>query len=361
MASGANAILPAEERDFWESRYWQAVLDREPAMDGMIYYAVVSTGVYCRPSCASRRPNRDNVVFFTRREEAEHAGFRPCLRCRPDSARVKPHLELVRRVCRYLETCLDEPVTLKKLGRELGYSPFHIQRSFKALLGVSPRAWAEARRLERFKRNVRRGASVTEALYEAGYGSSSRLYERSASQLGMTPAAYRNGAEGLEIGFTIAASELGRVLVAATERGLCAVRFGDSDAQLEADLRGEFPRATLRRAGHDLAYFAAAIERLVSGSAEAADLPLDIRGTAFQRRVWEALRAIPRGETRSYSEIAAAIGNPRATRAVARACAANPVAVAIPCHRVVRHDGAPGGYRWGAERKRRLLETEKTQ
>jgi AraC family transcriptional regulator, regulatory protein of adaptative response / methylated-DNA-[protein]-cysteine methyltransferase len=343
------------EREFWETRYWQAVVERETAMDGAVYYGVVSTGVYCRPSCASRKPRRENVLFFRRREDAETGGFRPCRRCRPDEAPGNPRLDLVLAVCRFLEGHADAPVSLAALGRELGYSPFHIQRSFKAMLGVSPRAWADERRLERFKEQVRGGASVTNALYDAGYGSSSRLYTGSSAQLGMTPAAYRKGGAGLEIRFTMVESAAGTVLVAATGKGVCAIRFKGS----ETALRGEFPGATVTRDDAALAPYAGVLKAAIEGAADANSLPLDIRATAFQRRVWEALRAIPRGETRSYAEIAQAVGNPRAVRAVARACATNPVAIAIPCHRVVRKGGDLGGYRWGIARKRALLKAER--
>jgi AraC family transcriptional regulator of adaptative response/methylated-DNA-[protein]-cysteine methyltransferase len=325
-------------------------------MDGLVYYGVTSTGVYCRPSCASKRPRRDNVVFFRQREDAEHAGFRSCRRCRPDAVRPNPHFEIVRAVCRHIDAHPDEPATLARLSRELGFSPFHVQRTFKTLLGVTPRAWAETRRLERFKEQVRRGGSVTSALYDAGYGSSSRLYERSSSQLGMTPAAYRDGGRGREIRFTILETGLGLTLVAGTAQGVCAVRFGESGRELEAGLRAEFRHASVRRADGELGAWAEAVRSLVAGGES--ELPLDIRATAFQRLVWEALRAIPRGETRAYSDIAAAIGAPRAARAVARACATNPVAVLIPCHRVVPKDGEMGGYRWGVDRKKKLLESE---
>ena len=349
------------EQDFWQARYWQAVTERETAMDGAVWYGVISTGVYCRPSCGARRPRRENVLFFARREEAERAGFRPCLRCRPERAAVNPAVEMVGEVCRYIEARAEENVTLARLARALGYSPFHIQRTFKAMLGVSPRAWAEGRRLERFKREVKGGAPVTRALYDAGYGSSSRLYERGASQLGMTPAAYRSGGAGLEIGFAVVPSAAGKILVAATARGICAVRFGNSAPELEKELRAEFPRATIRRDDGVAAGHAGRVARLASGNGQAAEIPLDIRATAFQRRVWEELRRIPSGETRTYAQVAAAVGNPRAARAVARACAANPVALAIPCHRVVRADGDPGGYRWGMGRKRALLKAERRQ
>jgi AraC family transcriptional regulator of adaptative response/methylated-DNA-[protein]-cysteine methyltransferase len=340
------------------ARYWRAVVEREAEMDGVVWYAVRTTGVYCRPSCGARRPRRENVLFFERRGEAESAGFRPCRRCRPEEARPDPAAQMVRAACRYMEAHSEGPVTLAGLARALGFSPFHIQRTFKAVLGVSPRAWAEGRRLGRFKQGLRAGTPVTRALYDAGYGSSSRLYEKGAAQLGMTPAAYGKGGAGAEIDFAVTRSAQGNLLVAATRRGVCAVRWGGSRRDLERELRAEFPNAVIRADGEVAARYALEIARLASGEGHAADVPLEIRATAFQRRVWEELLRIPRGETRSYAEVAAASGNPRAVRAVARACAANPVALAIPCHRVVRSDGQAGGYRWGAERKRALLEAE---
>jgi AraC family transcriptional regulator, regulatory protein of adaptative response / methylated-DNA-[protein]-cysteine methyltransferase len=349
----------AIERDFWEARYWQAIVNREPDMDGAVYYGVLSTGVYCRPSCGARRPRRENVVFFSSRGDAEQAGFRACLRCRPDQAAANPRVRLVLEVCRHLEAHPEGTPTLPDLARAVGGSPFHIQRTFKAILGVSPRAWAEARRLERFKRQSRGGASVTGALYEAGYNSSSALYGRGASQLGMTPKAYLQGGQGIGIAYTVFETALGKTLVAATGRGICAVRFGESESAVEADVRAEFPGAEIKRADQDLAEYARAVAALAAGRAPDAELPLDVRATAFERRVWEALRAIPRGQTRCYAEVAEAVGKPRAARAVARACAANPVALLIPCHRVIRRDGQSGGYRWGADRKASLLKSER--
>jgi AraC family transcriptional regulator, regulatory protein of adaptative response / methylated-DNA-[protein]-cysteine methyltransferase len=345
----------AIERDFWEARYWQAVVNREPGMDGAVYYAVLSTGVYCRPSCGARRPRRENVLFFTAPGEAERAGFRACLRCRPDQAADNPRVRLVVEVCRHIEAHPEATPTLAGLARAAGASPFHIQRTFKAILGVSPRAWAEARRLDRFKSQARGGASVTESLYEAGYSGAGALYGRGVSQLGMTPAAYARGGAGLRIAYTVFDTELGPILLAATVRGICAVGFGES----EAEARAEFPGAELVRDDQELAPYARAVAALAAGRPPDSELPLDIRATAFRRRVWEALRAIPRGQTRSYLQVAEAIGEPRACRAVARACGANPVALVIPCHRVIRHDGEPGGYRWGAERKAQLLKSER--
>jgi len=338
--------------------YWNAVTARDRNMDGTFFYAVLSTGVYCRPSCSSKRPRRENVVFFRVRHAAERAGFRPCKRCKPDLAeRGDPNRQLVEKVCRYIDAHSDESVTLDALGRALGMSPFYLQRTFKAATGITPRAYADSRRLDALKAGLREGHSVTRSLYDAGYGSSSRLYERASSQLGMTPAHYGKQGSGVTIHFTIARMPVGTMLLAATQKGICSIRLGDAAPELENDLRSEYPKAEIVRADSRLKQHVQALSAAIEGKSTSM-LPLDIQATAFQRRVWEALQAIPRGETRSYCKIAAAIGHPQAARAVARACAANPVAVAIPCHRVVREDGAMGGYRWGAERKKKLLALE---
>jgi len=351
--------LPANERRR-ESKYWQAALARDARRDGSFVFAVRSTGVYCRPSCPARRPARKQVIFFSLPEAAEQAGFRPCCRCQPREAPAgNPSLELVRRVCRTLETDLEEPCTLETLGVLTGVSPGHLQRTFKRLTGISPRQYADARRLEKLKGRLREGLNVTHALYEAGYGSSSRLYERAAAQLGMTPATYRRGGRGMDIGYTIVKGPLGRLLVAATERGICMVSLGDSAAQLAAALRREYPNATIHRQASGVALWAKAILKYLRGNQPRLNLPLDIEATAFERRVWEELRRIPYGSTRAYKDVARAIGRPRAVRAVARACATNPVSLVIPCHRVLRADGGLGGYRWGVERKQALLEGEK--
>lgn len=339
---------------------WTAVLNRDAQADGRFVYAVSSTGVYCRPSCPSRRPRRESVTFFTGPGEAERAGYRPCRRCRPRNAVSEP-ARTVQRACAHIEAHLDEPVTLEALGRELGMSPYHLQRTFKRITGVSPREYARARRMERFKERLQQGDDVTAATYEAGFGSGSRVYERSDARLGMTPATYRRGGRGMRIRFGTAPSPLGRLLVAATDRGICAVTLGDSDEELAAALRREYPHAVVERAGEEDEGLRSRIEEVVrhlEGASPHLALPLDVRATAFQERVWKALQEIPWGETRSYGEIAAAVGRPGAARAVARACASNPAALVVPCHRVVRGDGEPGGYRWGAERKRRLLERE---
>ena len=358
MVDTEIAMPNREEGEFWRASYWDAVATRDRAMDGVFFYAVMSTGIYCRPSCPSKRPRRENVVFFRAREAAEGAGFRPCKRCKPESINQRDaSSQLVEKVCRYIDTHPDEPATLETLGRALGVSPFYLQRTFKALTGITPRAYADSRRLNSLKAGLREGRSVTRSLYDAGYGSSSRLYERASSQLGMTPARYRKQGSGVTIHYTIAATPIGRMLLAATDRGICLIHFGDAIATLEQELRIEYPKAEITRADRKLGEHVKTLRAILQGE-HAAALPLDIQATAFQRRVWQALQAIPRGATKSYSKIAANIGHPKAARAVARACAANPVAVAIPCHRVVREDGDTGGYRWGLERKKKLLALE---
>ena len=353
-------MLPKDEQAYWEASFWEAIETRDPHMDGVFYFAVVTTGVYCRPSCAARRPRRENVVFFQRREAAERAGFRPCKRCKPERERRREaQAELVEKICRYLEGHLDEPVTLAGLGRQLSLSPFHLQRTFKTATGITPRAYADFCRLESFKGGLRDGRPVTAALYDAGYGSSSRLYERAASQLGMTPTAYQRGGQGIDIRYDVVDTPVGRLLVGATQKGVCAVQFGDSEEELGQSLRAEFPAAQVQRDRTFLSPWAGALREHLNGRLRKLDVPLDIRATAFQRRVWEYLQTIPYGSTQSYGEIAQALNQPRAARAVARACASNPVAVVIPCHRVVRGDGADGGYRWGAGRKRKLLAIER--
>jgi AraC family transcriptional regulator of adaptative response/methylated-DNA-[protein]-cysteine methyltransferase len=346
--------LPAENR-------WQAVLARDANQDGSFVFAVSSTGVYCRPSCPSRRPRRENVTFFHQPDEAEKAGYRACLRCRPKAIGGNKQAEMVKAVCRYIERHLDEPVTLGRLGTEFRQSPFHLQRSFKAVLGISPRAYADSCRMNQLKRNLQAGHSVTRAMYDAGYSSSSRLYERTASQLGMTPDKYRRGAIAAPIRYTVTDSPLGRMLIAATEKGICTIQFADSDDELEHGLRHEFPFAVRRRDDAAMQTWKDNLLRQMHGYKLRTSLPLDIQATAFQRRVWSQLQSIPFGATRSYGQVAKAIGQPTATRAVARACATNPVAVAIPCHRVVRKDGDMGGYRWGVERKEALLELERAR
>lgn len=342
---------------------WQAVVGRDRAADGTFFYAVRSTGVYCRPTCAARRPRRDQVRFYASPAEAEVAGFRPCKRCHPrDPMAGDPkQAELVRRICAYVDEHADESVTLEVLGKTFHMSPTHLQKLFRRRLGLTPRQYADGRRLERFKAELRAGEDVTRAQNEAGYSSSSRVYERAPGSLGMTPGAYRRGGAAQAIHFNIVPCALGRLLVAATERGICAIRLGDEDEGLLAELAAEFPLATLGTAGPELTAWTTAVLEHLEGRNREQDLPLDLRATAFQWQVWQALRSIPLGRTRSYQEVARQLGRPSASRAVARACATNPVAVVIPCHRVVRTDGGLGGYRWGIERKERLLASEASQ
>jgi len=361
MTTNAILNLPgySETMPDQDSERWQAVLARDGSQDGKFVFAVTSTGVYCRPSCPSRRPRRENVSFFRQPDEAEAAGYRACLRCRPKAANGNGQTSTVRAICRYIEQHLDEPVTLARLSEEFRLSPFHLQRRFKAVLGITPRAYADSCRMKQLKSNLRAGHSVTRAMYDAGYSSSSRLYERTASQLGMTPDKYRRGAIAAPIRYTFADSPLGRMLVAATEKGICAIQFADSDDELEQGLRHEFPFAIRRRDDRTMQGWKQRLLRHLQGKNLDKSLPLDIQATAFQRKVWSYLQSIPFGATRSYAAVAKGIGRPSATRAVARACATNPVAVAIPCHRVVRASGEMGGYRWGIERKQLLLEIER--
>ncbi len=337
----------------------RAIADRDPASDGAFVFAVTTTGVYCRPSCPSRRPRPEHVRFFDLPRQAEAAGFRPCRRCRPDQVSLRQrHAAAVETACRRLETAEEEP-SLAALAAAAGLSPHHFHRVFKRATGITPKAYAQALRERRVAGALARpGARVTHAVHAAGYGSAARFYEGAGARSGMAPRAAAAGGEGETVRFAIADSWLGRVLVAATVRGVCAVHLGDDDDALEAELARRFPAARHERGDVDLGPLVAAVLARIERPATAEELPLDICGTAFEHRVWQALRAIPPGETRSYAEIAAAIGRPGAQRAVARACAANPVAVLTPCHRVVRRDGGLAGYRWGTARKARLLGRE---
>jgi AraC family transcriptional regulator, regulatory protein of adaptative response / methylated-DNA-[protein]-cysteine methyltransferase len=360
-ASQSKTVASVGATGHEDDRRWSAVLARDAARDGEFVFAVSSTGVYCRPSCPARRPRRENVRFFIRPEQAERAGYRACLRCRPKSYSGNPESDGMKAICRFIEQHLDEPLTLHRLGKEFRQSPFHLQRRFKAVLGITPREYVDSCRLRILKRNLQAGDSVTRAMYDAGYGSSSRLYERTASQLGMTPDKYRRGAIAAAIRYTCADSPLGRMLIAATERGICSIQFARSDGELIEGLKREFPFAARKREEGGLQSWVGALLKHMRGKDldSSSLLPLDIRATAFQRRVWAYLQSIPFGDTRSYSQVAKAIGRPSACRAVARACATNPVAIAIPCHRVVRDDGSMGGYRWGIERKKALLAMER--
>jgi AraC family transcriptional regulator, regulatory protein of adaptative response / methylated-DNA-[protein]-cysteine methyltransferase len=361
---------------------WKAVQARDRSADGAFVYAVRSTGIYCRPSCPSRKPGREQVVFFPLPEAAEQQGFRECRRCRPRSHPMRdPRIATVARVCREIERRVqsdlgtdkrsDTQLTLAALGVLADLSPHQLDRAFRGAMGITPRQYADAQRMRRLKSQLKRGDNVTTALYEAGYGSSSRLYERAPSHLGMTPASYGRGGAGMQIHYTIVGSPLGRLLVAATDRGVSAIYLGESDGKLRAALRSEYPAAELfldasapgekshadgRPVG--LAEWLGKILAHLRGQEPHLDLPTDVQATAFQRRVWEELRKIPYGTTKTYTEVARAIGRPAAVRAVARACATNPVSVVVPCHRVVRQDGNLAGYRWGVDRKRALLEKE---
>ncbi len=359
MRAAQSNSAPGTGHQLSEELCWDAVIAHDAAHDGQFVFAVSSTGVYCRPSCPARRPRRENVRFFADPEQAEKAGFRACLRCRPRAITGDPQSDLAKTVCRYIEQHLDEAITLAQLGKAFRQSPFHLQRRFKAALGITPRQYADSCRLRMLKRNLQNGDNVTRAMYDAGYGSSSRLYEKTSSQLGMTPDKYRRGAIAQTLRYALTDSPLGRMLIAATDRGICAIQFGRTDGELIEGLRREFPFAVRKADDGRLQAWTEAVLSRMNGRELNASLPLDIRATAFQRRVWTYLQSIPFGATRSYAEVAKAIGEPKAYRAVARACATNPVAVAIPCHRVVREDGSLSGYRWGAERKKKLLGLER--
>jgi AraC family transcriptional regulator of adaptative response/methylated-DNA-[protein]-cysteine methyltransferase len=365
---------PQDERRTVESSAysrWRAVQTRNRGADGTFVYAVRSTGIYCRPSCPSRKPKREHVQFFALAQAAEQEGFRPCRRCRPRLARIRDaQIEAVAGVCRQIDAHLeggdadgsaDVGLTLAGLSQSAGISSHQLERAFLRTMGITPRQFADSQRLRRLKQNLKRGANVTTAMYEAGYGSSSRLYERADAHLGMTPASYGKGGQGMQIEYTIAGSALGRLLVAATERGISALYLGTSDAELTSALRAEYPAAEIRPAqtvAGGLGDWTKKVLKHLRGQEPNLDLPTDVQATAFQRRVWEELRKIPYGATRTYSEVASAIGKPTAIRAVARACATNPVSVVVPCHRVVRGDGTLAGYRWGIDRKKTLLAHE---
>jgi AraC family transcriptional regulator, regulatory protein of adaptative response / methylated-DNA-[protein]-cysteine methyltransferase len=354
LSAKISELAATTERD----PRWASVLARSPEADGSFFYSVRTTGVYCRPSCPARVARPENVRFYPTREDAERAGFRPCKRCKPhEPSLVEQHSAMVTDACRLIEGA-ENPPTLDQLARNAGVSPFYFHRVFKAITGLTPRDYAGAQRGERVRRELGRTPSVTAAIYQSGYSSNGRFYGESQQMLGMTPTSYRAGGANAEIRFAVGECSLGSILVAQSELGVCAILLGDDPEVLVRDLQDRFPRATLN--GGD-----AAFEQLVSrvvGFIEAPalglDLPLDVRGTAFQQRVWQALRDIPPGSTASYAEIAQRIGAPRSVRAVAQACAANSLAVAIPCHRVVRNDGGLSGYRWGVERKRALLQRE---
>jgi AraC family transcriptional regulator, regulatory protein of adaptative response / methylated-DNA-[protein]-cysteine methyltransferase len=339
------------------ARYWRATLARDSRADGTFLLAVRSTHIYCRPSCPARRPLRRNVVFYHTSEEAEKHGYRACLRCRPNE--VSAAVVLAQRAARHLAESNEDSVRLAALARTLGTTQAKLRRSLLQVTGLAPRELAEALRIKRFKAMLRSGRSITDALYETGYGSSSRVYERSNAHLGMTPATYRKGGQGMKIGYAVAKSTLGRVLVGATKRGVSAVYLGDTEGTLIAELRTEYPAAEIVPAADSFHRWVREIVERIDGKQPRVEVPLDLQATAFQRRVWQELQRIPRGRTRTYSQVARSLGQPKAMRAVARACARNPVSIVVPCHRVIREDGTLAGYRWGLSRKERLLAQER--
>ena len=337
---------------------WASVVAREPNTDGPFYYSVRTTGVYCRPSCAARLSRPENVRFHATCKDAEDAGFRPCKRCKPNQRPlVEQHAAKVAAACRFIETSA-EPPNLEQLANYVGLSAYHFHRVFKAITGLTPKDYTAAHRAKRVRKKLGKTGSVTEAIYDAGYNSNGRFYATSNEMLGMTPSNYRAGGVSAEIRFAVGECSLGSILVARSERGVCAILLGNDPGALALDLQDKFPRATLIGADAEFEQLVARVVGFVEAPALGVDLPLDVRGTAFQQRVWQELRKIPVGSTASYADIAKSIGSPNSVRAVAQACAANALAVAIPCHRVVRNDGALSGYRWGVERKRSLLERE---
>jgi AraC family transcriptional regulator of adaptative response/methylated-DNA-[protein]-cysteine methyltransferase len=338
---------------------WKALASRDAAADGTFFYGVTSTGVFCRPSCPSRRPRADRVRFFDTTTEAKQAGFRACKRCRPETVGLaQPGIDAVRRASAYLATHADQTVTLEHLARVASMSAHHLQRRFKAIVGLSPREFQSAVRAGKLRTSLRDGRDVTTAIYEAGYGSPSRVYEAAPTGKGMSLSSYRRGGAGMRIAYSTLSSPIGLVLIAATENGVCSVKIGSSESALAAELRREYPAAEVEADRQPRSEWAKAIAKHLRGDAAALDLPIDVRATAFQWRVWRELQRIPSGETRSYAEVARSIGKPRAVRAVARACATNPVALVVPCHRVVPSAGGTGGYRWGTACKERLLSVE---
>jgi AraC family transcriptional regulator of adaptative response/methylated-DNA-[protein]-cysteine methyltransferase len=352
------AERPSTQNFVTDQARWQAVVDRNRAADGAFLFSVRTTGVYCRPSCGARLPRRENVAFHATPADAEAAGFRACLRCKPNLDRSEDaQAKAVARACRAIEHA-EEPPTLETLAKIAGQSPWHFHRVFKAATGVTPKAYADAHRGKRVRDELKRADTVTEAIYSAGFNSNGRFYAASDDLLGMTPTGFREGGAGATIRFALGECSLGAILVAATDKGVCAITLGDDPQDLVRAFQDDFPNAQLVGGDNDFERIVAAVVGFVEGAPSEFKLPLDVRGTAFQQRVWQALRDIPVGKTASYSEIAAKIGAPASVRAVAGACASNKIAIAIPCHRVVRTDGSLSGYRWGVERKRALLQRE---
>ena len=336
--------------------YWKAVQNNDAKFNGAFVYAVNSTKIYCKPSCASRLPKRENVQFFDDFNKAETNGFRACRRCQPKNEATNPQTEIVLRACELLDS--EEQISLENLGAAVDLSATHLQKMFKEIIGVSPKKYAEAKRLEKFKNELKDGNDVTNAMYEAGFNSSSRLYENVSEKLGMTPKTYAKGGKNMKINYTITDCNLGKLLVARTEKGVCAVTFGDDSKTLIANLFNEYSNAEITENNSSLKDYIEAILANLKGTNKTLDLPTDLQATAFQMRVWDILRKIPYGETVSYQQVAERLGNVKAVRAVATACASNRVALVIPCHRVVRSNGKLSGYRWGIERKIQLLESE---
>jgi len=358
-SNGKNQQVQANIPPRAAERYWRATVSRDARADGTFVLAVRSTHIYCRPSCPARRPLRRNVVFFRTGVEAEKQGFRPCRRCRPNE--VAGPVALVERASRELAKFgEDEGVRFAALAARLNTTPGTLRRAFQQVTGLRPRDLAAALRVARFKKMLRQGKQIADALYETGYGSTSRVYEKSNAQLGMTPATYRKGGKNMKIGYAIAKSSLGKILVGATERGISAVYLGDADAKLLEELRDEYPQAEISAGGDSFEQWVKEIVQRVEGNPPRLELPLDLQATAFQRRVWQELQRIPRGSTRTYTQVARALGSPKAVRAVARACATNPVSIVVPCHRVIREDGSLAGYRWGLSRKEQLLAQERS-